>query len=75
MNLNEFLIKAKVSGYATGGEGKEIKLDDGGLKFLYKEKDLVYSDIYYGFNPFAGQELVRKGNKVIWMLNYYSGNL
>ena len=71
MNLNEFLIKAKVSGYATGGEGKEIKLDDGGLKFLYKENDLVYSDIYYGFNPFAGQELVRKGNKVIWMLNYY----
>ncbi len=71
MDINGFLIRAKISGYATGGEGKEIKLDDGGLKFLYTENELEYSDIYYGFNPFAGQELVRQNNKVIWMMNYF----
>jgi hypothetical protein len=71
MELSQFLIKAKISGYATGGEGKELKLEDGGFKFYYKEHDLEYSDIYYGFNPFFGQEIVRQNNRAIWIMNYF----
>ncbi len=70
MELPEFLVKAKLSGYATGGEGKELKLEDGGLKFYYKESDLEYSDVYYGFDPFVGQEIVRQKNRAIWVMNY-----
>lgn len=39
MDFKQFLIKAKLSGYATGGEGKEIKFEDGGLKFYHQEQD------------------------------------
>lgn len=70
MDFKQFLIKAKLSGYATGGEGKEIKLEDGGLKFYHQEQDLEYTDIYYGFNPFFGQEIVRKSGRTIWIMNY-----
>ena len=70
MELSRFLIKAKISGYATGGEGKELKLEDGGLKFYYEESDLEYSDVYYGFDPFVGQEIVREKNRAIWIMNY-----
>ena len=58
--LNDFLIKAKISGYATGGEGNEIKLPDGGKKFQCQEQGFEYRDVHYGFNPFSGQEVVRK---------------
>jgi len=71
MKLKDFLINAKITGYATGGEGNEIKLPDGGKKFQYQEQEFEYGDIYYGFNPFSGQEVVRKNNEVFWIMNYY----
>ncbi len=71
MEFTEFLINAKLSGYATGGEGKEIKLEDGGSKFYHTEQDFEYSDIYYGFNPFIGQEVVKRNGITIWLMNYY----
>lgn len=71
MEFKDFLINAKIAGYATGGEGNEIKLPDGGKKFQYHEQEFEYADIYYGFNPFSGQEVVRKNNEVFWIMNYY----
>jgi hypothetical protein len=68
--FTEFLLKAKLSGYARGGESNEIRLDDGGKKFVFIENDLEYSDIYYGFDPFIGQETVRNHGKMIWVMNY-----
>jgi hypothetical protein len=70
MQFTEFLRKAKISGYAAGGAGNEIRLDDGGKKFYFAEGDLEYIDIYYGFDSFTGQETVRQQGKVIWIMNY-----
>ena len=71
--FGEFLPKAKLSGYAAEGEGNKVTLEDGGKKFTFIENGLEYRDIYYGFNPFIGQETVRQHGKVIWIMNC-SGN-
>ena len=70
MQFTEFLRRAKLSGYATGGEGNEIRVGDGGNKFTFVERDLEYQDVYYGFNPFIGQETVIRQGKVVWIMNY-----
>ena len=70
MMLKEFLVKAKLAAYASKTAEKN-KLKDGANEFLYREDNLVYRDRYYGFNPFIGEEVVMKNNKVIWGMNYY----
>jgi hypothetical protein len=71
MILREFLVKAKIFGYATGGESGERRLPDGGKEFEFESEGFRYRDIYYGFNPFAGQELVWHKEQIIWTMNYY----
>lgn len=68
----EFLVRAKINGYATGGEGKEKILDDGSREFLYEENEFIYKDSYFGFNPFIGREIIKKNEKIYWEM-YYSG--
>jgi len=69
MELPEFIVKAKKSTYAGNGEEKITK--DGGKELEYKEANLEYRDKYYGFNPFSGEEVVWKGGKTVWIMNYY----
>tara|TARA_Y100000310_G_C20606168_1_gene775582 strand:+ start:857 stop:1312 length:456 start_codon:yes stop_codon:yes gene_type:complete len=71
MQLNEFLVKAKRKTYASDGEGGERVLDDGSKELSFSEQDFRYRDLYFGFNPFAGEEVVWKNNKPIWVMNYY----
>ncbi len=71
MELNEFLIKAKKSTYASSGEGGEKKLEDGTRELVFEEGEFKYRDRYFGFNPFIGQEVVWKNGKVIWVMNYW----
>ncbi len=58
MELIEFIIKAKLSGYATGGESREKTFDDGSRGFEFESGGYRYQDRYYGFNPFSGTEHV-----------------
>ena len=37
----------------------------GGIKFVIQRDNLEYSDIYYGFDPFIGQELVKQNGKAV----------
>ena len=71
MELNEFLVKAKINTYAKSGEGGENKLEDGGLELNFEEGILKYRDRYFGFDPFVGEEIVWQNDKVIWGMNYY----
>ena len=72
MALVDFIIKAKVAGYATGGESQELRFDDGSKGFEYEADGLRYSDRYYGFNPFAGTEHVYDRNDgLLWKMNYF----
>ena len=68
MKLNEFLVKAKKSGYAT----KEAeKLENGSKVLFYQEREYEYKDTYFGFNPFIGEEIVFFQGTFIWGMNFY----
>ncbi len=71
MELNEFLVKAKVNTYATSGEGGERILEDGSKELVYEEGGFKYRDRYFGFGPFAGEEIVWKDGRPFWAMNYY----
>ena len=74
MNINQlskFLVRAKISTYASSGEGGENLLPDGSKEFEFKEKKFRYRDRYFGFNPFVGQEVIFQNGKIIWGMNYY----
>ncbi len=71
MELKEFLVKAKLSTYAGSGEGAERILKSGAKELTYEKGSFKYADRYFGFNPFAGEEVVLQNEKVIWAMNYY----
>jgi len=71
LKLEQFLVKAKISGYASGGEGGEATLADGCKELTFQEDGFHYRDRYFGWNPFGGEEVVLQGGRVIWMMNYY----
>ncbi|MBU4331496.1 hypothetical protein KKD20_00015 [Patescibacteria group bacterium] len=69
--LSKFLVKAKISTYASSGEGGEKLLPDGSKEFEFREEELKYRDRYFGFNPFVGQEVIFQNGKIVWGMNYY----
>lgn len=71
MELDEFLVKAKINGYASSGEGGERIFEDRSKELIYEENIFKYRDRYSGFNPFIGEEIVWKEGEVIWGMNYY----
>lgn len=72
MNLLDFILQGKISGYATGGEGQEKTFDDGSRGFESRGRGYRYLDRYYGFNPFTGTEHIYTDNgSLIWVMNYY----
>ena len=72
MTLIDFILKAKLFGYASGGEGQEKKFDDGSVGFEIVSDGYRYLDRYNGFNPFAGSEQVFDSNDaLLWIMNYF----
>ena len=71
MELNEFLVKAKISTYASEGERGEAILDDSSKELIYEKGNFKYRDRYFGFKAFVGEEIVWKEGKAIWGMNYY----
>jgi len=71
MELIEFLLKAKLHGYASVGERDETKLESGGKRLCYRAGNFLYQDIYYGNDPFMGEELVWRDGIALWGMNYY----
>ncbi|MBY9004255.1 MAG: hypothetical protein KGD73_09815 [Candidatus Lokiarchaeota archaeon] len=73
MELSNFLVKAKINTYANIGERGEKILQDGCKELEYSERNFQYSDRYYGFNPFIGEEVIFDNGEFIWGMNYYGG--
>lgn len=72
MTLINFILKAKLSGYASGGEGQERKFNDGSVGFEIVSNGYRYLDRYNGFNPFVGSEQIFDSNNVLlWVMNYF----
>lgn len=73
MTINEFLVKAKMSTYASVGGGSEKTLEDGSKELMYQEDEWKYRDRYFGLDKFIGEEIVWRNEKVVWAMNYYGG--
>jgi len=71
MELSKFLVKAKIATYASEGEVNERVLENGAKELTFEDHGFKYCDKYYGFNPFIGEEIVWKDNKIIWAMNYF----
>ncbi len=72
MTLIDFILKARLAGYPSGGDGKEKKFDDGSVGFEIITDEYRYLDRYNGFNPFAGSEQIFNSDKaLLWVMNYF----
>ena len=71
MDLEEFLVKAKIATYTSSGDEIGSVLDDGFKELTFETEGYVYRDRYLGFEPFIGQEIVLLDEKPIWGMNYY----
>jgi len=69
-NFKEFLIDAKRNSYAKENSKPRL-IKNGGKKLIYSKGGFSYQDTYFGFNPFAGEEIILKKGKAIWVMNYY----
>ena len=74
MRLNNFLVKAKISTYASVGESKETILEDDSKELIFEEGEFKYRDRYFGHHSFVGEEIVFENGKAIWGMNYYAKN-
>ncbi len=64
-----FLLEANRAGYANDIP-KIVKFDDGAHEITYDQGEFRFNDYWWGGNPFAGQESVAIGGKVIWAMQY-----
>ena len=72
MKLLDFILQGKISGYASGGEGRERTFDDGSRGFEFTGSGYRYLDRYYGFNPFTGTEhIYAASGNLLWVMNYF----
>ena len=72
--LIEFLLKAKLQGYAsTTAKFKRTK--DGGKTVTFKSGNFTYTDTYFGNLIDCGQERVYHKGKVVWAMAYRGGIL
>lgn len=72
MQLLDFILQGKVSGYASGGEGQEKTFADGSRGFEFIGSGFRYLDRYYGFNPFTGTEhIYTESGALLWVMNYF----
>lgn len=72
MTLIDFILQGKISGYASGGEGREKNFNDGSRGFEFTGHGYRYLDRYYGFNPFTGTEhIYTLGGSLLWVMNYF----
>ena len=74
MSFIDFLIKAKVTTYASKGEGGETRLEDGRKELIFEEGDFKYVDRYEGSKSFSGKEIVLKDGQEIWLFGGHERN-
>jgi hypothetical protein len=71
--VKQFLIKAKKSGYAAGGEATSTRTEeeDGSKSTRFEEGDLKFHDNWFGGEPYGGREVVHYLGKPYWLMVYY----
>ncbi|MCX6708773.1 MAG: DUF5680 domain-containing protein [Candidatus Woesearchaeota archaeon] len=74
-DLVNFLLKARLKGYAGDGKKEEKPERPGFKEFYYKEEDFEYRDSYAGYFQAPGQEVIRFKGKPVWTMSYSGGML
>lgn len=70
-SLAAFLVEAKRHTYAAQGDDASVPPVLPNTKQLeYRQGELLYRDIYVGFNYFIGQEMVCQGDTPLWSMGY-----
>ncbi len=71
MNLNQFLIQAKLHTCVRISEGSESVQEDGRHELGYNQDEFRYRDYSSGINPFIGEVQVWQADRLVWAMNYY----
>jgi hypothetical protein len=71
MELSRFLNQARLHTYAGGGENGAILWVDGSRELRFALDRFLYRDVYIGYNPFMGEELVWEAGFLRWGMNYF----
>jgi hypothetical protein len=71
--LAKFLVKAKLSTYASGKARKLKPQRPGFEEFQFSQKEWSYRDSYAGHYAATGQEVVRFKNRPVWSMSYSGG--
>lgn len=69
--LNDFLVKAKKTGYASGNNANKIKEKNKSKTITFKDGNWRYYDNYFGGEPYGGEEIVSFKNQPVYMMVYY----
>jgi hypothetical protein len=69
--LDTFLREANLNTYANENVKRVSSLRPGSNDYHFKKGDLTYHDTYFGATKFIGEEIVYKGSKATWGMNYY----
>ena len=67
--LKQFLHKANTRGYGSA-EVNEEKLGNGEHIIRFSDGDYEFKDVYYGGEPYAGQEVIFVNNSAVWAMQY-----
>jgi hypothetical protein len=69
--LQTFLYKAQLVGYASAQETKFVKEKDSSTTIEYEDGAYKYHDNYFGGEPYGGRSVVFYNTKPLWMMVYY----
>ncbi|HMR72514.1 MAG TPA: DUF5680 domain-containing protein [Candidatus Saccharibacteria bacterium] len=68
--LEQFLLSANIRGYGSDDVNQET-LPNGEHTILFSKDTFVFKDVYYGGEPYAGQEVIfRRDGQAIWAMQY-----
>jgi hypothetical protein len=69
--LSKFIYDTNAAGYASGDSFNWEKQEDGSTKIVHEDGDWRSVDIFYGGEPYGGNEVVFHGGKAEWMMVYW----
>ncbi len=69
-SLIRFLAEAKYVTYASNDSYAKQTYPDGASGYTFSKAKFLYSDRYYGGEPFIGEELLFDNGIAVWGMNY-----
>jgi len=67
--LQLFLLRANTRCYGSAAINQE-KLSSGEKIITFAQDEFEFKDVYYGGEPYAGQEVIFAGGCVVWAMQY-----